>query len=349
LFSAIPSDYAKNIFHQSNLIHNGMVEAAERRAQMKARDFKHKLSVVTGIALLAGCGGSQPPISTPSGSSNSAAHNDSSLLYVSDEQAGEVYIVALPSGKLVGKLTGLDFPTGDCVDQQGNVFVDDSVAGEVRVYAHGAKSAFRVLNDSSWEPFGCSVDPTTGNLAVCNFRTKAYGDSIAIYLNAKGAAHDYEYSTVWDFSYCAYDGNGNLFADAFDYYTHNPMFLELPKGGSSLESVSLNPPITGYVAPPLLWDGKDLAISATSSGLIYRYRVRGSSGTRVGMVKLDDASEVAGPFWIASDGSSRTLYAPIVDNNIASLGIYRYPVGGKRLQNFYDAPAPFAVTVSASK
>jgi hypothetical protein len=70
---------------------------------------------------------------------------------------------------------------------------------------------------------------------------------------------------------------------------------------------------------------------------------------RVGIVKLDDASEVAGPFWIASDGSSRTLYAPIVDNSIASLGIYRYPVGGKRLQNFYDAPAPFAVTVSASK
>ena len=100
------------------------------------------LGILASVLLVAACDGSQTPIGVPGGSSNSVARNDSSLLYVSDGQAGEVYIVALPSGTLVGKLTGLDDPTGDCVDQHGDVFVDDSVAGQVRAYAHGVKSAY---------------------------------------------------------------------------------------------------------------------------------------------------------------------------------------------------------------
>jgi hypothetical protein len=56
-----------------------------------------------------------------------------------------------------------------------------------------------------------------------------------------------------------------------------------------------------------------------------------------------------GPFWITSNGNAQTLYAPIAGDRIESVGVYRYPAGGKRLQNLYDAPLPFAAAVSMPK
>jgi len=50
---------------------------------------------ISAITLLAGCGGSQPPITAPRGPSSAALHKGQSLLYISDEQAGDVYIVEL--------------------------------------------------------------------------------------------------------------------------------------------------------------------------------------------------------------------------------------------------------------
>jgi hypothetical protein len=55
-----------------------------------------------------------------------------------------------------------------------------------------------------------------------------------------------------------------------------------------------------------------------------------ATGTRVGVVKFDDASIVSGPFWIASNGNAQTLYALTVEDSIESVGVYRYPSGGER-------------------
>ncbi|HLY02381.1 MAG TPA: hypothetical protein VKR56_07765 [Candidatus Cybelea sp.] len=315
----------------------------------------YAISSCAALAMLGACGPlplSQPARSVVEGkgrASSALVGKDQSLLYISDFQAGEVYMVALPSGRLVGKLTGLEDATGVCVDQHGNVFADNQAENQVRAYAHGVKSAFRVLNDQSWEPYGCSVDPKTGNLAVCNFRTNQSEGSIALYFKAKGSAHYYEYSSVYNFWYCAYDGDGNLYADAFTYGksgSKNPIFLELTKASKNLRPVSLTPAITGGGVPALFWDGKHLAIAGTNSGVIDQYKISGSTGTRVGVVKLDGASEVSGPFWITPNGKAQTLYAPIVEDNIGSVGVYRYPAGGKRRQNLYDAPLPFAAAVS---
>lgn len=111
----------------------------------------------------------------------------------------------------------------------------------------------------------------------------------------------------------------------------------------------MSPSITGSVIPPLFWDGKHLAIASPSSGAIDEYQISGSTGKRVDVVKLNDASEVTGPFWITSDGGKQTLYAPILENSIPSVGVYSYPAGGKRLQNLYDAPLPYAAAVSTPK
>ncbi len=70
------------------------------------------------------------------------------LLYVTDPTDGDAYALSLPTGKLVGKLTGFNQPLGDCVDEKGDVFIAISQSAQVREYKHGAKEAFNVLNDS---------------------------------------------------------------------------------------------------------------------------------------------------------------------------------------------------------
>ena len=308
------------------------------------------LTISAAAALFAGCGGSSLPIAGSSKLPTAALGKGLTLLYVSEQANSDVYMVALPSGKLVGKLTGLDAPTGDCVDKYGDVFVSSFYAGEVRAYAHGAKVAFRVLGDGLSQPYGCSVDPTTGNLAVSNWPIDSSEGGIAVYYNAKGKAHHYYYGSAneFDFWYCIYDNDGDLYAETSD--GNSPIFVELAKGADKLRPVSLTPAIVGNgVPPPFFWDGKYLAIAKPGAGAIYQYRMSGSHGIRARVVTLDKASEIDGPFWIASNGAARTLYVPITENSVESVGVYRYPSGGERLQNLYDVPVPFAAAVSAPK
>jgi hypothetical protein len=309
------------------------------------------LTSCVAVAMLAGCGGSRPAIVASAGPSSAIVGKSQSLLYVTDPKAGNVYMIALPSGRLIGKLTGFSNAVGDCIDQHGNVFVDSDAESRVRVYAHGARSTLRVLNDASWSPNACSVDPKTGNLAVCNIRRTQNEGSIAVYRNAKGPAHYYKYSGSANFWYCAYDSDGNLFADAMSSGegSGSNIFLELPKGQGKLRPLSLRPAIAGDASSPLFWDGKHLAIASTSSGAIYQYKISGNTGSRVAVVRLGDASAVLGPFWITSKGNAQTLYAPIVENGIEGVGVYHYPAGGKRLQNLYYVPLPFAAAVSMPK
>ena len=315
--------------------------------------MNYRLFVTTAaiaIASLTGCSGSQPPIGVSWGPQNAVVRKDLTLLYVTEQVNGDVYMVALPSGKLVGKLTGFDYATGDCVDALGDVFVSSFYAGQVRAYAHGAKVAFRVLSDGPSYPYGCSVDPTTGNLAVSNWPIDSSEGGVTVYYKAKGKAHHYYYGYAGgpDFWYCAYDSDGDLYAETTD--GNQPIFLELAKGGDKLRPVSLHPAIIGDgVPPPLSWDGKYLVIAKPAAGAIYQYRMSGGTGTRVGVVKLDKASGVFGPFWIASNGTTRTLYVPITEDSVESVGVYRYPSVGKRLQNLYDVPLPFAAAVSRPK
>lgn len=311
---------------------------------------RNALSAAALLGLLSGCGGSQPPIAVSWGPQNAVVRKDLTLLYVTEQVNGDVYIVALPSGRLVGKLTGFDYATGDCVDTLGDVFVSSFYAGQVRAYAHGAKVAFRVLSDGPSYPYGCSVDPTTGNLAVSNWPIDSSEGGVTVYYNAKGKAHYYYYGSAgeFDFWYCTYDSSGDLYAETTD--GNQLIFLELAKGGDKLRLVSLHPTIIGVgEPPPLSWDGKYLVIAKPGAGAIYQYRMSGNTGTRVGVVNLDKASGVFGPFWIASDGTARTLYVPITEDSVESVGVYRYPSGGKRLQNLYDAPLPFAAAVSGPK
>jgi hypothetical protein len=152
------------------------------------------LSSCVAVAMLAGCGAlrqaqddMQPPGAIPQVSAT-ATHTDRStswmlpdargedLMYVSGNDAVTVY--TYPGDKLVGKLDGFRFASGQCVDKKQNVYITSIGDGRVYEYAHGGKRRIKTL--VSPNAFGCSIDPTTGNLAVTNLDGRGVGATVRL-------------------------------------------------------------------------------------------------------------------------------------------------------------------------
>ena len=153
------------------------------------------------------------------------------LLYVTDQGTGEVKVFSYPQGKLHGTLTGFNEPAGECADRAGDVFIVDGFANEVYEYAHGGKTPIATLSEPGEFPLGCSVDPSTGNLAVANYCSGASGQctgpgSLAIYLDAKGSPTQYADPKLSHVDFCGYDAQGNLFVDGNGINGHAFAFAE---------------------------------------------------------------------------------------------------------------------------
>lgn len=269
-----------------------------------------------------------------------------SLLYVTDAEDGDVYVLALPSGHLALKLTGFDQPLGDCTDKAGDVFIADSQGGNVREFKHGAKQPFNVLNDSGYYPLGCSIDPVRGDLAVTNIIGNGNGPppgNVAIYTKARGKPKYYSDSSIFQYGYCTYDSAGDLFVDGITPPSDNPQVAELLKGSKTFQAITLDQSLGGNNVAPLQWDGTYLAIASEDSAVIYQFDVNGSTGTKVGSTELKHSTGV-GAFYI--DGA--TLYTPAFIDSLGDVGEYRYPAGGKPLKKFYAVVNPWAVTLSAA-
>jgi hypothetical protein len=256
------------------------------------------------------------------------------LLYVSDLGANAVYFYTYPTGKLMGKLTGFGSVAGLCADKAGDVFVVDE-AGPVDVYAHGGSSPIRRLTTTG-APYGCAVDPNTGNLAVTNLSSVLYG-TIAIYAKAKGKPREYPDNAVDSTYFCGYDDNGNLFIDGWNRSAQF-ILLELPKGGRGFRTYML----TRTVEKPggVQWDGKYVAIGDQGAGLIYR---AGSTGKVAQTVTLKKGANVE-QFWIAGT----TLIGPNAQSG-GTVPFWRYPAGGSPTKTINGFLYPVGVTVSPAK
>ena len=146
------------------------------------------------------------------------------LLYVSDTETSNVYVYTYPGGVLKQTLGGFIDPGGECVDAKGNVFVTNTGGLDIVEYAHGASTPAATLNDPGYFPFGCSVDPTTGNLAVTNFSTASGSGSgnVVIYEHAKGKPKKrYTDAAISGMLLCGYDDKGNLFVQRLDAGEHD--------------------------------------------------------------------------------------------------------------------------------
>jgi hypothetical protein len=306
--------------------------------------------VIVATLLLAACNGSTAgrsllPSDAQSSLAVSAKVAKGPLLYATDAGNNIVYIISLPGGKLVGKLTGFDQPQGDCADAKGDVFVTDTQAKEIVAYHHAAKEAYEVLNDPDFLPVGCAVNPVTGDLAVANCcsASTATQPTVAIYKHAKGSASGYIVTDFDQLGFCTYDGHGNLFVDGINSY--ESAVAELVAGKHKFQNITLNQSLGGQNISGIFWDGDYLAVGSQSAGAIYRFVIGGTKGTKVGTTRLN-GGQWPGGFWIQTVDSVRSVYTPFWSSSSAGVGVYRYPKGGSPTKRLYAALHPFAVTVS---
>jgi hypothetical protein len=165
--------------------------------------------LATGIS---GCAGNQSLV--PAGHNSVAswvkpAAKADELLYVSDYNLNEVFVLSYSTGQLVGTLSGFNQPGGLCTDRSGDVFVTDG--DRIVEYAHGASQPTTTFTYSGGAATSCSVDPKTGNLAVTNFEKP----NIAVFRSGS------QTPTVVPISFYAanavsYDDKGNLFVYEID-------------------------------------------------------------------------------------------------------------------------------------
>ena len=299
------------------------------------RSFTGALCTSAGVALLAGCGGSQPPIGAQGAIPQSrviaqhAAHGKSwmlpeakheDLLYVSDYQNGVIVLSYTPPRlKYVGFLSEPQWGEGECVDKAQNVFITGS-ASEIVEYAHGATNPKTILTDQFATPLSCSADPTTGNLAVVGNPDafhRHYG--VAIFKKARGKARLYEDSGFVPVA-CAYDNKGNVFLDGI--LTSSAAIAELPKGSSSFTNIPLHQSFNDVGG--IQWDGRYVAVGDNYNGVIYEFDINGSGATEVGSTPLSGSGAV-GQFFI---DRGRVVVPSSFEGYSGFVKIYDYPAGG---------------------
>jgi hypothetical protein len=303
---------------------------------MRSLDFSRYALSGVAAAMLAGCGGSQPPIGAPGAmpqTSAIATHAERGKSWMLPEAKGDlvyasggcggVCVFTYPGAKLEASIS-LTFPVGGvCSDSSGNVFVTNNA--QVLEYAHGATTPLATLSLPS-SSGACGVDPKTGDLAVTCCGGSA--GNVAIFANATGTPTLYNAGN--GASYLGYDNNGNLFVSG--YINDKNALAELPHGSSSFIPITIN----GKSGGPgqVQWDGSRITLENQRDHIsIARLDIAGSAASVVGKTKLK------GPKWGAQSWiAGNRVVTPFssrggITNNI---GIWNYPTSGKIVVNFGD-------------
>ena len=141
---------------------------SEGQGKMKNVDFGRCALGICLVGLLAGCGGSQPPLGAPGAMPQNAAaatltSSRGNLLYVSTTpNYHDVYVYTYPGGNFIQTLTGFRDPGGLCSDRAGDVWITDDGVGELSKYVHGGASPVATLSDPD-SPNDRSVDTKSGD------------------------------------------------------------------------------------------------------------------------------------------------------------------------------------------
>ena len=211
-------------------------------------------------------------------------------LYFTSRIQQELTVLPYPQGKLLGSLKHFYAPQGECVDKNGDVFITNFGGGQIFEYAHAGTRRVATLKSPAAGPIGCSVDATTGSLAV-----SAFGGVVAIYKNARGKPTTYSDPQIAKFYWCAYDNVGNLFVDGQDSGTGFPL-AELPKGSRTFTDITLDQSI-GWPAG-VQWKADHVLVGDQNSPVIYEFKIDGKSGKKVGTTALASHAEYIKQFWI---------------------------------------------------
>jgi hypothetical protein len=249
-------------------------------------------------------------------------------------------------------LTGFDSPNGQCVDKEGDVWIANTNGSSVIEYAHGGSAPIATLA-ADGAPWGCSIDPTTGNLAITTW-TYGYGSSnLIVWKGAKRDPRSYSSYGCPEMWSPGYDAHGNLYVECQNGPPPGYVW-ELPHGGSKLKKVSIDRLIGA--AGGIMWDGKYLALTVQPYSLqnatqIYQAAEKANGDlTVVHRTYLKDTcwknSDFVGliqPFVVGKKNtpSNRTQGEVLVGGNRPCknrFDFWKYPSGGDPASELKSAP-----------
>ena len=296
---------------------------------MKALSTGRRATVVAFLGVfLSGCAASQTQ-SLPQGAPYSQAiehstrsrvgpgSSGSDLLYISGysvSKGATTFVLTYPAGKLISTLPLAAY--GMCTDASGNVYMTNENA--VVEYPHGGTSPVRTVRIPGAQTMYCSVDPTTGDLAVTFDCPPCGYENLAIFPPGSTTSTRY---TAPEAIECAYDSNGNLFLVGYG----GGQLAELPAGSSSFTTINLNKDIPSV--GQLRWDGSYITLQSLETPTeIYRISTSGSVGTIVGETKFNRYMKRVGYSWIS--GGTVALPFTVHGNEPKQIGIWKYPNGG---------------------
>ena len=246
---------------------------------------RETLAVIVAVALLAGCGSAQNTINAPTGSiSQNAAHKATSssgnLIYTDDEH-GKAAILTFDGHIAERFQMPSEYGAILCSDSSGNVWAADTNGTYIYGYTHGGTSPVTTLYYQYLGiPRECSVDPNTGDLAVCS----ADINEIAIFQDAQGSAT--YISTPFESSVpaCTYDSKGNLYAygsiDA-NPYSYNAVAV-LARGSTQFTTITFRN--RNNQGNYFLWNNNHLYLTQ-GKGRISEVKIMGSTGKLVQLPK----------------------------------------------------------------
>ncbi len=296
---------------------------------MRASGFsRNAFSSYVAAVMLAGCGGSQPPIGTagpgvPGTLVPARAHKASGsygeLLYVGSEYYG-VYVYSYPSLSFVQSFGDHEIgPTAMCTDPHGDIWVASGGQG-ILEYAHGGTNAIATL-DTNADVRDCAYDPTTGDLAAVEIGGSC---NLAVWQNHQGTPTQYNVTDFYANS-GTYDGQGNLFlAGRMTYNDNRLRIVELPAGSSQFHNVVLNRQID--IPSEIRWIGSYFAVSAPNhrDQTLYNVRIVGSKANITKTIRFNHLEHL----WRLQGRTLIASYKPDWHGLGSMVALWDYPRGG---------------------
>ena len=272
-------------------------------------------------------------------------------IFISDFNNGTVSIFTT-TGKQLAQITGLSSPQGLAIDSKNNLYIANTNASNVLVYAPPYTTVTETLSDPGQFPVGISVLNDGQFIAVTNIFTTSLGPgSITFYNN--GTSTNITGSTISKAYFCGFDAKGNLYFDGFDT-AGNVLLAVIPKlttGGKTVTALTSNQAILFPGNVVVTAKGK-IAIGDQTGLAVYTFNppVQGSLGTPIVTTALTSSGDpVTFAFTPTDLGKPRGLWtADAVNLNSAE---YNYLLGGNPVRTFSipGASIPIGVAVSPAQ
>lgn len=310
-------------------------------------------AVASGASLaLAACATIQPLI-TPGPIQAAASRHASSghLIFAAAADASQLYVFSYPDGKVVRKFAPPNRAIalgGLCTDSAGHLFVTSlskakggAMEGHLTEYKDARRLVVQTLSIPTARPFGCSIDPKTGTIAVSSVGLGSRRGRLETFSGGNRAGYSYYGDEIQNYYYCAYDDRGNLFVNGQGKGTQ--MYLsELAHGKTQLTDITLDRYVSVSGMGQLQWDGSHLTLEDFTAGAIYQISVSGSQATVVGKSPLlgwngTGLAAILGSSVIAPNGVSQ-----------AGIGFWKYPTGGQAKRSVSSPAGLFGLTIGVA-